>query len=385
MQTPISPLIHPEKPQLVKQADLSQLANFYDEDSRAVSFYFSLASTPDNSHREEVLMIKDLIRDIATKRDTEDGVTRDLGAIAVAAEELRQTPSRLKAIFACHHQNVWQAFDLPGFNSISRLDVGRHFHLAPLLQALEVCAPYCVVIVEHGKARGFVAQGTEIQEVGGRFKAEDTGLHVDDSRVGWSHHIDDDLHEHAKAYLKALAREIHLFAAAEHGGAGLVIGCREDLWSELEPQFSPAAKTAVIGRFLEPNLDVSPSEVLRAAQTIFENHLRKRYLDLLHKIKEDPPHSVTGFDEVLECLEEGRVQKLLLGRCSNDMVAECRKCGRLYAGVEDGCVFCGSTDVHAVLAEEALIRKALLTGAEILLPAPGASYGYEGVAAWLRY
>jgi Bacterial archaeo-eukaryotic release factor family 10 len=386
MQTPISSPILLEAHASVTQKDLSALAHFCDERAHGVSFYFSLSSSPDNSHREEVLMIKELVRGTARQRKPEDGIGKDLDAIVKVAEEVRQAPSRLRAIFACHDERVWHAFDLPACGSVSRLDVGRHFHLRPLLQALQSDARYCVVIVEHGKARGFVVQGTEIQEVHGRFETEHRALHADDSRVGWSHHIDDNLQERAKHYLKELALEVARFTEAQ-GRPGLIIGCREDLWSALEPHLSRTASGSVLGRFLPPNFDVSPAEVLAAVKPIFEKTLGKRYPDWLHEINESVSHGVIGLDQVLESLEEGRVQKLLVGKPSNTTISECGQCGHLHSPAASQCVFCGSSNTHAVLAEEALIRKALLTEAEILLPGPGARDKDEcdGVAAWLRY
>ncbi len=384
MHTSIIPSIRIEAWQSVTREDLLALANFCDEHEHAVSFYFSLSLSPDNSHREEVLMIKQLIRDIVTKRETEDGVSKDLGAIVTIAEEVRHTPSRLKAVFACHDQHIWRVFDLPAFGSVSRLDVGRHFHLAPLLRALESSAPYCVVMIERGKARGFLVHGTEIREMSGRFRAGGLNLHPDDSRVGWSHHVDGNLQEAAKAYLKRLSSKIHQFME-EHKCTRLVVGCREDLWSEVEPQLLGPERAAVIGRFHTPNFDVSSAEVLQAAKPIFEESLHKPYKDLLHKINEGSSHSAVGLDQVLESLEEGRVQKLLVGKRSDERISECQQCSHLHAGVGSKCVFCGSSNTHAILAEEALIRKALLTEAEILLPGPGASSRCDGVAAWLRY
>jgi Bacterial archaeo-eukaryotic release factor family 10 len=382
MQTPISTIPVEAHPSATRK-DLLALAHFYDERAHGVSFYFSLSSTADNSHRAEVLMIKELVRESVNRKKPEGGIGKDLDAIVQAAEEVRQTPSRLRAIFACHDQHVWHAFDMPGYGSVSRLDVGRHFHLRPLLQALESDARYCVVIVEHGKARGFVVQGTEIQEVYGRFKTEDRALHADDSRGGWSHRIEDNLQEHAQHYLKELALEVAQFSE-EHGRPSLIIGCREDLWSELEPHLSRTARAALLGRFLPPNFDVSPAEVLGTVKPILEKTLGDRYQDLLLEINESVSHAVIGLDQVLESLEEGRVQKLLLGKRSDTEISECGQCRRLHSPVATQCVFCGSNDTHAVLAEEALIRKALLTGVEILLPRPG-DFEYEGVAAWLRY
>ncbi len=383
MHTSIATSMLLEARQSVTREDLLALANFYDEPAHAVSFYFSLSSSPDNSHHQEVLMIKQLVKDVA-KSGAEAGVSRDLSAVVMAAEEVRHSPSRLKAVFACYDQHIWQAFDLPAFGSVSRLDVGRHFRLAPLLQAIESSAPYCVVMIEHGKARGFVVHGTEIQEISGRFKTEGPGLRPDDSRVGWSHHVEGNLQDRARTYLKGLSMEIHRFME-EHKHPRLVLGCRNDLWSQLEPELLSPEKAAIIGRFHTPNFDVSPAEVLHAVRPIFEESLRKRYRDLLHKINEAPAHSAFGLDQVLDCLEQGRVQKLLLGDSSGDMITECRQCGHLHSVSGDKCVFCGSGNIHAALAEEALIRKALLTEAEILLPDSNASYGWEGVVAWLRY
>lgn len=383
MQTHTSSIISPRANRSVTPNELVALAGFHDRGAKGVSFYFSLSSTPDNSHRAEVLMIKELVKKNAGPQLKESGITSDLDEMVEVAEEVRRTPSRLRAIFTCHDQHVWHAFDLPANGSISRLDIGRHFHLRPLLQAAEASAPYCVVMVEHGKARGFVAQGSDIQEIHGKFMREDLALHAEDSRVGWSHHIEDNIEEHKKRYVKEVSGEIAQFAE-EHGRPGLIVGCREDLWSELEPHLSPAG-ILVIGRFLPPNFEVSPAEVLEFTKPIFEKSLAVRYNEMLRRIKESVSHGVIGLDQVLENLEEGRVQKLLLGNSSGTTISECSGCGRLYPALGIPCVFCRSGNTHEVLAEEALIRKALLTGAEIFLPITGASDGFEGAAAWLRY
>ncbi len=384
MHSSISPTSSLEARHSVTREDLLALANSYDENACAVSFYFSLSSSADNSHRQEALLIKQLVSDIFRKPGTEDGVSKDLAAIITAAEEIRHTPSQFKAVFACRDQHIWQAFDLPAYAPISRLEIGHHFHIAPLLQASESSSPYCAVIVERGKARGFVIRGANIHEIHGRFKTEDLGLHGDDSRVGWSHHIENNLQEHARAYLKKFAQEVHRFME-EHKATRLVIGCREDLWSELEPQLLGPEQAAMIGRFHPPNFDVSPHEVLQAVTPIFQESLLKRYQGLLNKIQESVSHGAVGLDQVLDHLEEGRVHTLLLGTQSNEMITECRQCGHLHSGTGEKCLFCGSNNTHAVLAEEALIRKALLTEAEILLPPPGASQVFDNVAARLRY
>ena len=48
--------------EVVTREDLSELVKFSDDEARAISFYFSLVSTPDNSHHQEVIAIKRLIQ-----------------------------------------------------------------------------------------------------------------------------------------------------------------------------------------------------------------------------------------------------------------------------------------------------------------------------------
>ena len=372
--------------QFATREELLALAKFCDEEAHAVSFYFSLSSSPDSSHREEEVSIKNLVRDTighCEQGTRTEGFLKDLAQVLAAVEDIRSSPSRFRAVFACRDQHIWQDFDLPALGSISHLGVGRHFDMAPLLAARESCTPYCVVLIERGKARAFVVRGTEVHELLGRLLAEDLGLHADDSRVGWSHHISGILEEHAKAYLKHFALQLHSFMA-EQGCARLVVGCREDLWSDVEAQLLEAGRAALIGRFHLPGFDVSAAGVLLAARPVFEEDQRRRYLDAAGKIQEGSLQSVLGLNEVLRSLDEGRVHKLILGKTSDEVCSECKDCGRSQAGVCSSCPFCGSAELRPVVAREVLVRRSLLTDAEVLLPGDE-SYGLDDVAAWLRY
>jgi peptide subunit release factor 1 (eRF1) len=367
----------------VTRDDILALAKISDTQDDVISFYFSLASTPDTSHREELVMIKDLVRDASGGERKTPRVVADMESLLATAEEIRNTPSRLRAVFACRDQNIWREFDLPADGSVRYLKVGKRFHMGPLLRALSACVPYCVTIIEHGKARAFVVHGTDIQEVAGRFATRDLALHADDSRVGWSHHLEGSLEQHAKEYLKELVPEIRNFMR-EHGSSLLAIGCRQDLWGEIEPQLRGQQWAGeVIGHYDPPSFEVSPFHVLQATRPIFEEYQRRHYFDVLDKVYTDTQYAV-GFDEVGQLLEQGRVQKLVLGKPSDDVVLECQRCAHLQEAV-DRCQYCGNLTMFVGPWEEALIRKALLTDVEIVTPGMKTSYGIEGVAALLRF
>jgi rubrerythrin len=367
----------------VTRENLLALANFYDEQAQALSFYFSLPSSPDNSHRQETVMIKKLVRDIANTGKIQEGTAKDLDAIVAIGDEVRHVPSRFTAVFTCHDRDLGQTFELPASAALSSLQMGHRFHIVPLLQALQLCIPYSVVIVERGRARAFVIRGSEVQEIHGQFKDEDLGLRSDDSRVGWSHHIEGNCQERAKSYLKKLSADVqHL--KEKYECSRWVIGCREDVWGELVPHLAEAQRAALMGCFHPASFDVSPADILQAARPLLEESLQKDYKKVLQAIDGSSAHSARGLDEVLGCLQEGRVQKLVVGKPLGEMIYECRRCGRLWTG-DGNCLLCGSNNVCPSPAEEALIRKALVTEAEIVFPALGASYGCEGVAAQLRY
>lgn len=370
----------------VSKENLLELARVCDEPAHAVSFYFNLASTPDNSHREEAIAIKRLIQqeqDNFAPQLVPDPLAKDLKAVSTVAEEIRSNPTRLRAVFACSEKQVWLEFDLPAPGSISHLNVGRRFHLAPLMAAMQSCAPYCVVLLESGKARAFVVRGTEIQEYPGRLKSEDLSLHAEDSRVGWSKRVEGNVEQHEKTYFKNLAQSLLEFMAEQHT-SHLVVGCREDLWGEVGPQFV-FEKGTFVGYFHLPSFAIGTGEVLRVTNPILQETRRQRCLALLDEINEHPSHAAFGVRDVLRKLGEGRVQKLVLGKLADQTISECQDCGRMWAEAGHNCIFCGGVGVRYIAAEEGLIRQALSSDAEIFMVEADSIPGFSGAAALLRY
>ena len=364
------------------------LANVYDEKAHAISFYFSRASFSEASHQEEVLNIKHLVDRVKTKWSSEDDIadlSSDLAMILEMERQIRATPARFRAVFACSRKHIWQEYDLPTCETVSRLEVSTHFQLVPLLRALESCTLCSVVIVENGKAKGFIINGAEIHELDGRLPGADLSVHADDSRVGWSHHIDNNVSERKKAYMKELAVDLHrLFQGTncQH----LVIGCREDVWSELEPQLDKAGLgPTVAGRFHLASFDLTPAEILQAARPVFHKWQSEHYAEFWQKVREQPALSAVGVEPVLRSLASGRVQKLFLGNVPDTEVYACVGCNTWSSKASDKCPACGNAEVYAIPAEELLLREALRTHAEVLVPDGAIAASLDPVGALLRY
>ena len=371
---------------IVAAESLLELAGFCDEQAQALSFYFRPPATPDSSHRAEIVVIKGLIRQVqdnCAPQKVPTALAKDLDEILVTAQDISHRPGGLKVIFACREMKLWQEFELPAGRSISILEAGRRFRLAPLLSALQACAPYCVVILESGKARAFVVRGTEIREIEGYLANEDISLHADDSRVGWSKHIERNLAEHEKAYFARLVRQLSEFMAKQQTSK-LLIGCREDLWGEVGKQFAGLA-SELVGHFHFTNFELTPAQVLKVATPVLEEARRQRCVRLLDEINENPSRSALGPHDVLYSLSAGRVQTLVVGTISSQTISECLDCRRMWTEAGDNCRFCDSARVRYLAGEEGLIRQALMTDAEILLIEENQMPGFSGVAALLRY
>jgi|SRR5579864_7441303 len=373
--------------ELVTKDDLLDLTKFSDEHAHAVSFYFSLVSTPDNSHRQEAIAIKRLIQEAKehfASQSVPTSLAKDLDEVHTVAEEVRLKPARFRAVFACGEKQIWREFDLPASRSIRHMDVGRRFVVLPLLAAAQSCAPYCVVLLETGKARTFVVRGTEIREAEGRLPVEDLSLHAEDSRVGWSRHVDKEVQQHETAYFKNLSHVLHEFMAEQHI-QHLAVGCREDLWGEIGPQFAVFQTGAFIGHFHLPNFAIGAIDVLRMATPVFQEAQEQRSVNLLREINESPSHAAIGVSDVLRALGEGRALKLALGKLPNQTISECQDCGSMWAEAGSNCMLCGSDKSRYLAAEEGLIRQALRTDAEILFVETDTVPGFNGAAALLRY
>jgi hypothetical protein len=367
--------------------DLRSLARFLDPRAQAVSFYFHLPSFADNSHREEIALMKNMVRDVAYEfpaSSKNSGIHRDLESLRAVTEELREGPSRLTAIFACHEQKFRQEFHLPALTTVIRLEAGPHFSLAPLLRAVESCAPYAVVLLENGKVRGFVVQGAGIEEINGFF-AHEPMAHEGNVRTGWSHHIEGNELEKSRAWARELAPEIRRFLALRRCTRA-IIGCRDDLWGEFGPYLGNELRSVVAGIFHAPTFEISPAEVLRLASPLFARELRARRDELLNEIRENPLRRVVGGDQAAIRLQEGRIRKMLVGMRADRMLDECAACGHLQPqSAGSACVLCTNTGLRPGSAQEALIRQALLTDTEIFVVPEDIMDEFDGVAGLLRY
>src|SRR6478735_8420440 len=132
---------------MISREELRRLAQLESPEGSAISFYFQPQTPQDKSHREEAILVKDLVRDALRKaeRNGNDAAMRqDLEKVLEIAEGLHGNHSRGKAIFACREQGIWHEFDVPPRLGRSQITVNSRFHLRPLVDAKSGLPRTCI-------------------------------------------------------------------------------------------------------------------------------------------------------------------------------------------------------------------------------------------------
>src|SRR5947209_4834543 len=113
---------------------LLRLASHQSPNESAISFYFQPATPRDKSHRDEFILIKDLVRE--AQRGNGRPSANDLARVAALSERLMLEHTRARAIFACEELGVWEEVEIPAQHGRTELIVNRRFHLRPLAMAI---------------------------------------------------------------------------------------------------------------------------------------------------------------------------------------------------------------------------------------------------------
>ena len=134
---------------MITRKEIRDLAEFQSARGCAVTFYYQPDTPPNQSHRDEAILVKDLARGAlreAEKEGRNDSARVDLSRILEMAERLHGNAGKAKAIFADSSQNFWREFDIPAWLDRTSVMINRRFHLRPLAPLLEVNPRVCVCV-----------------------------------------------------------------------------------------------------------------------------------------------------------------------------------------------------------------------------------------------
>ncbi|MBV8052198.1 MAG: host attachment protein [Acidobacteriaceae bacterium] len=379
---------------MITREDIRELAQFNADNDHAcaLSFYFEPGTPQNKSHREEAILVKDLIRNALreTEKEGKNGCARaDLERIRTLAENWHGNQSRAKAVFACAGKNFWREFDLPPQLSGSQLFVNRRFHLKPLAELLGAQPRIWAAIVDRQRARFFDLRLDELTEREGLFRKPPVRQGRSDGFAGYDGgHAQRRLDDEALHHFKDVAQ--HLKKALESGSfEKLIIGCQETNWHELEAQLHPYVKKRLLGHFSADPAKFSNDQIREQATRILRESLEQRRRELVREALDQAKSNnrgVTGLRRVLRSLELGEVQSLLLGENFHRAAAECPSCGHIDAHVVQQCPACGRETRELEDVTEAIIPIAIRRDLELIYVKDDLEFDRAGnIAALLRF
>jgi peptide subunit release factor 1 (eRF1) len=379
---------------MITREDIRELAQFHVDghENCAVSFYFEPRPPLDRSHREEAILVKDMVRAAlqeVEKQGKNGGVRADLLRILALAENLRGNPARAKAVFACGHRNFWREFDLPAQLQATQLFVNRRFHMKPLAQVLGAQPWLFVALVDRQKARFFDLRLDELQEREGLFRSpalrqERHNGHANYQGGRAQRRIQDDALHHFKDVAE------HLREALEKGICEkLIFGCHDTNWHQFESQLHPYVKERVVGRFSADVSRITNDQIKEQASRLLRESIKSRRQELVAEVIDQAKSNgrgVTGLRRVLRSLELGEVQTLLVGEAFSHAAVECSGCSHLDAHMVHYCAACGRETRELEDAMDAIIPIAVRRDIELFYVKDDPEFDSAGnIGALLRF
>lgn len=377
----------------IAREQIRELADFEDANCSAVSFYFQPATPRNKAHKEETILVKDLVREAL--RNVENGRTEakeargstraDMNRILRLSAELRTNGTHAKAVFACSARNYWREYDLPPTVAGTQMFVDRHFHLKPIAHLLGAFPRLGVVLVDRQRARIFDFRLGELTEREWLFQPLRKGRGEGSYENGRAQRrAEDEARQHFKSVAALLKDflEKRLFDK-------WILGCQDVHFSQLEPQLHPHVSQASLGHFHADLAHITRSEIRANAQQIVDRWQNDRRRDLVKLVLDQArSHSrgVTGLRRVLRSLEMGEVQTILIGENFQAHAVECTGCGHLDAHLVAFCPVCGRQTQEIVDVSEAILPQVIRRDLETFYVKDDSEFDKVGnIAALLRF
>lgn len=377
---------------MITREIIRELAAFESPEGCAVTFYFQPDTPQNKSHREEAILVKDLVRGALREAEREGGkiacARGDLRRILDIADHMHNNSGKAKAIFADSSKGIWHEFDIAPTLEKTQLIVNRRFHLKPLTPVIEHAPTVMVCVMDRSKARLFRFERDKVEEMADFFNQVPRRGRSD----GWAGydagHAERKVMNDARQHFKFVCETL-LELYQRDGFEMLVIGCRDEQWSEIEPVLHSDLKKSLLGHFrIDPAL-ADLEEIREKTESILEEHRVGRLEGLVREVLGEAHRNARGaigLRRVLRSLETGEVQTLLIGRQFKASGYECGNCGHIDFGDVRQCAACGQHPKPVDDVSDAILGSALRNNIEVMYVEDHPEFEKAGhIGALLRF
>jgi peptide subunit release factor 1 (eRF1) len=375
----------------ISREQIRELAEFREENSCAVSFYYQPSTPRNKAHKEDIILIKDLARDALHRLEAKgkkDCAREDIERIVRFSGELRSNGTHGKAVFACAAQNVWREFEVPPALGSTQLVVDRHFRLKPLARLLGASPLLAIVLIDKHRARIFDLRLGELTESEDLFHPL-TRRGRSDGFGGYDgghaqRRVEDEVRQHFKN-VAGMLKELQEKGIFERW----ILACQDAHRPMFDAQMHPYVSQTLIGHFNADLAHVSPDEIRTQAQRILERWQDERRREVMNQALSQARSNgrgVTGLRRVLRSLELGEVQTLLIGDSLQAHAVECTNCGHIDSHLVSFCPVCGRATQEIVDVGEAILPWVVRRDVETFYVKDDPEFDKVGnIAALLRF
>ena len=314
---------------------LRELASFQAENGCAISLYLDLdpSTTPTAGDAQaRVRSLLDTAGQIAPRASSHsarEGLKADLERIhEFLTGEFNRDGAHGVAVFCAGLDNFW--FPLALTDSVpDGVDVGRSFHLAPLVPLVGRGEGAIVALV--GREQGQLYRLQRGQLVSIADHSEEQPRRHDQggwSQANYQRHIDSLVQDHLRRVAEELDRQVRRLR-----GPRVVIVCSEETKSELQDLLSNEVRKAVVG-WTQAQAHATPTELLDVSRPVLERWREQEEKGAVERWREEAGRNgraAAGWEQTLEAASDGRVEVLLYEDGADHKAWQCPKCGRASA------------------------------------------------------
>jgi peptide subunit release factor 1 (eRF1) len=376
---------------MITRESLRELAEYQSPKGCALTFYYQPDTPKDQSHREEAILVKDLVREAlrdAEKSGKNGNLRPALERILEMADRIHGNGGKAKAVFADSTSGFWREFDLAPRLTGTRLVVNRRFHLHGIAPLLEWTPKICVCLADRTKARLWEYHGGELRELVDFFqklpRRENEGWKGYDAGQNADRNVAEVAKQHYKRINDTLVKMYD-----RDGWETLVIGCRDENWSELNDVLHPYLKQNLLGRIKADPATASETWLHDELEALIEEQGANRREGLIREAigqAHRESRGALGLRRVLRSLETGEIQTLLLGNRFSANGCECGNCGHIGISHEEACAMCGQKTTAVTDLADVILREALRKRIEVMFVEGDEAIAKVGhIAALLRF
>lgn len=366
---------------MLTEKDFQELLG-YQAQHTVLSVYLNTDLTQANADQHK-LALRSLLKPIELEQDTT--------AVEQYIEREYDWSGRSVAIFSCAPEGFFRSYPL-AVPIQSRVRTGRMPHVKPLANLLDFYGGYGVVLVDKIGARVFYFHLGELLEQEGilgeevRHTKRGGASSLPGRRggvAGRTNYVEEVTERNMKEAVDFATRFFQ-----EYNVRRVVIGGTEDNVSLFRSLMPKRWQSLVVGSF-PISMNASKDEVLGRAMEIGKKAEERHEEELVNSVITAAAKrrgGVTGLDETLKAVHDGRVQTLVVRDAYRAPGYQCTGCGYLTAQALAACPFCGKMLAQIPDAVELAVRNVIQQGGDVeFLQTPGAREKLDGIGAILRY